>query len=589
MSMPAKNPVAIIGMGCLFPKSTGLQKYWRLLYHGQDAIADVPESHWSAADYFDSNPKSPDHVYCKRGGFLEPISFDPSEFGIPPSSLEATDTSQLLGLLAAKMALEDCGYGNDKDFDRDRASVILGVTGTQELVIPLSSRLGHPIWRKALDDSSIPTEKAEEVIQKISNSYVQWQENSFPGLLGNVVAGRICNRLDLRGTNCVVDAACASSMSAIHLAMLELQSGRSDLVVTGGVDTLNDIFMHMCFSKTHTLSATGDARPFSKDADGTVLGEGIGMLVLKKLDQAQTDGDRIYAVIKGIGSSSDGKSQSIYSPSVEGQARALTSAYQNAGIRPATVALIEAHGTGTRVGDNVEFEALNQIFGESGASGRKCALGSVKSMIGHTKASAGAAGLIKAALGLHHKVLPPTLKADAPHPNLDIDHSPFYLNNYSRPWFSENGHPRRAGISAFGFGGSNFHIVLEEHQPEKPEISWDGSVEIIAFSSDQPNELLRRIHEFRNVVENHSSDRYFGIEAAKSRKNFSSDHPYRLLITCDAESNNLQLLKQAADALEMGSRGGDFKLKNIFIGGPQKPGKLAFVFPGQGSQYIAMG
>jgi acyl transferase domain-containing protein len=231
--MPDNNSVAIIGMGCLFPKSADLKDYWQLLYHGKDAITDIPDSHWSPSEYFNPNPKNPDSVHCKRGGFLSPISFDPSEFGIPPSALEATDTSQLLGLLAAKMALEDCGYGGDQDFDRDRTSVILGVTGTQELVIPLSSRLGYPKWRKALEDSAIDPHKTEEVIQRISDSYTPWQENSFPGLLGNVVAGRISNRLDLRGTNCVVDAACASSISAIHLALLELQSGRSDMVVTG--------------------------------------------------------------------------------------------------------------------------------------------------------------------------------------------------------------------------------------------------------------------------------------------------------------------------------------------------------------------
>ena len=186
--MPDQNPVAIIGMGCLFPGAIGLKKYWHLLLQAKDAISEIPASHWSASEYYDPDPKRPDHVYCKRGGFLEPVEFDPSEFGIPPNSLEATDTSQLLGLLAAKMALEDCGYGDGQDFDRDRTSVILGVTGTQELVIPLSSRLGHPKWRKALIDSAIPPDKTEEVIRKISDAYVSWQENSFPGLLGNVVA-----------------------------------------------------------------------------------------------------------------------------------------------------------------------------------------------------------------------------------------------------------------------------------------------------------------------------------------------------------------------------------------------------------------
>jgi len=162
--MPDNNSVAIIGMGCLFPKSADLKDYWQLLYHGKDAITDIPESHWSPSEYFNADPKSPDSVHCKRGGFLSPISFDPSEFGIPPSALEATDTSQLLGLLAAKMALEDSGYGGDQDFDRDRTSVILGVTGTQELVIPLSSRLGYPRWRKALEDSAIDPQSSRAIL-----------------------------------------------------------------------------------------------------------------------------------------------------------------------------------------------------------------------------------------------------------------------------------------------------------------------------------------------------------------------------------------------------------------------------------------
>ncbi|MGD9302130.1 MAG: beta-ketoacyl synthase N-terminal-like domain-containing protein, partial [Desulfobacterales bacterium] len=587
--MPEKNPVAIIGMGCLFPKSHDLKDYWQLLYHGQDAITDIPESHWSPAEYFDADPKSPDRVYCKRGSFLSPVSFDPTEFGIPPSSLEATDTSQLLGLLAAKMALADCGYTEDQDFDRDRTSVILGVTGTQELVIPLSSRLGYPRWRKALEDSAIDPDKTEEVIQRISDSYTPWQENSFPGLLGNVVAGRISNRLDLRGTNCVVDAACASSMSAIHLAILELQSGRSDMVVTGGVDTLNDIFMHMCFAKTQALSATGDARPFSKDADGTVLGEGIGILVLKRLKEAQKDGNRIYAVIKGLGSSSDGKSRSIYSPLAEGQAKALRSAYEDAGFNPASVGLIEAHGTGTRVGDKVEFEALNQVFGEFGANGHKSALGSVKSMIGHTKASAGAAGLIKTALGLYHKVLPPTLKAETPDPKLDIDNSHFYLNTTVRPWFSRNGNPRRAGVSAFGFGGSNFHVVLEEYHSAKSEVSWDGSVDIIAFSAHSLAKLTAKVRHYKDESTRSHSHREPGIKAAESRRHFSAADPHRLLMVCDQESKLSDLLDRAIEGLDSGKISDPNISKNIFFGGPEVAGKLAFVFPGQGSQYLNMG
>jgi acyl transferase domain-containing protein len=216
------TPIAIVGMGCMFPKAPDLVRYWRLLRSGEDSITETPPTHWSARDYFDADPKRPDFTYCARGGFLSPVAFDPSEFGIPPTILEATDTSQLLGLMVAKAALEDAGYGEGREFNRERVSVILGITGLQELALPLGARLGHPIWRRALGEAGITGEQAEQIINRIAEEYVGWQENSFPGLLGNVVAGRIANRLNLRGTNCVVDAACASSLSAAHLGIMEL-------------------------------------------------------------------------------------------------------------------------------------------------------------------------------------------------------------------------------------------------------------------------------------------------------------------------------------------------------------------------------
>ena len=582
-------PIAVIGMGCLFPGASGLNGYLRLLLNGEDAITEVPETHWSCNDFFDADPKKPDHVYCKRGGFISPLSFDPTEFGIPPSSLEATDTSQLLGLVVAKNAIEDAFGRTDNGFDRSRTSVILGVTGTQELVIPLGARLGHPIWRKALESAGIDPHKTSQVIQEISDAYVPWQENSFPGLLGNVVAGRIANRLDLGGTNCVVDAACASSMSAIHLGVLELLSGRSDTVITGGVDMLNDIFMHMCFSKTMVLSPTGNARPFSEDADGTVLGEGIGLFILQRLEDAQKDGRRIYAVIKGVGSSSDGKSQSIYAPRAQGQAKALQTAYENAGIDPGSVELIEAHGTGTRVGDEVEFQALNDLFGKSGNRRQWCALGSVKSMIGHTKAAAGAAGLMKAILAVHHKVLPPTLKICEPDPKLNIRQSPFYLSTQTRPWFSKKEHPRRAGVSAFGFGGSNFHVVIEEFQKEKPAVSWDGSVEIVAFSALDQKGLKQDIEQFKSVAVKLSSYEDIGPETAKTRSEFSAKDPYRFLLVIDPSTDIAGVLDQAIRIVAADNQADARQRENMFYGGPEPTGKLSFVFPGQGSQYINMG
>ena len=593
-------PIAIIGIGCIFPKSPNSKGFWRLIVHGHDAITDVPPTHWSPEDYFDPDPKTPDHVYSKRGGFLSPIEFDPSEFGIPPSILEATDSSQMLGLVTAKMAMTDAGYGPERSFNRNRTSVILGVTGTQELVIPLGARLGHPVWRKALKDSGLSPDKILEVMERISSGFVPWQENSFPGLLGNVVAGRICNRLDLGGTNCVVDAACASSLSAVHLALMELTTCRSDMVITGGVDTLNDIFMHMCFSRTQILSPSGDVRPFSKHADGTLLGEGLGMVVLKRLADAERDNDRIYAVIKGMGTSSDAKSQSIYAPRAEGQARALRTAYQQAGIDPGTIELIEAHGTGTRVGDMVEFSALKQVFSEfpptdSGAA-RKCAVGSIKSMIGHTKAAAGSAGLIKASLSLYHKVIPPTLKAGEPDPNLNIEDSPFYLNTIAKPWLSGKDQPRRAGVSAFGFGGSNFHAVLEEYTPQKPEITWDGSVEIFSLSAPSIASLKNDLAAWKTMAEKGLSNAGFSVHAAKSRAAFSAQHPCRLLIVLqqsdpdDLWADELQAAcAEALSALDNHKDRPFWNTLRLFFSNADQDGKIGFLFPGQGSQYVGMG
>jgi len=582
--------IAIIGMDCYFPMAQHLRGYTRLLLNEEDAITDIPSSHWQIDDYYDPDPHRPDHVYAKKGGFISPILFDPTEFGIPPNLLEATDTAQILALSAAHHALTKAGYGKENQtFNRDRTSVILGVTGTQELVVSLSSRLAHPKWRKAMKAAGISQDQIEIAIENISNSFLPWQENSFPGLLGNVVAGRICNRLDLRGTNCTIDAACASSFSAIYTAILELLNDKADMVVTGGVDALNDIFMHMCFSKTHVLSSTGDLRPFSKDADGTLLGEGIGIILLKKLDLAKQDNDPIYAVIKGIGTSSDGRSQSIYAPSKEGQAKALQKAYKQANISPSTIGIIEAHGTGTRVGDAVEFSALRTTYEKTNTPLHRTAIGSVKSMIGHTKAAAGVAGLIKIVLSLHHKILFPTLKATSPAPELNIDQSPFYLSLKSRPWFQEKNTPRRAAVSAFGFGGCNYHIVLEEYQSKKTETVWCGISEIFSFSGSSNKDLLSKLQTMTQDLANADLNaiRRFATE---TRTYFSATDPVRLLLHIPSQEGNISISAAVSEAetLLNAPEASFLSGRYACVGRGTTP-KIAFLFPGQGSQYLQMG
>jgi acyl transferase domain-containing protein len=582
------EPIAIVGMDCLFPRSGGLASYWTTVREGHDAITPVPESHWRVGDYFDADPASPDHTYGRAGGFISPIEFRPLDFGMAPNALEATDTSQLLSLVVARRALADAGC-DSLQFDRERTSVILGVTGALELVIPLGARLGHPLWRRAMAEAGIDDELAIDAVNRISEGYVEWQEASFPGLLGNVVAGRIANRLDLGGTNCVVDAACASSLSAIHLAMLELWSGQRDLVVTGGVDTFNDIFMYMCFSKTPALSPTGHARPFANDADGTVLGEGVGILVLKRLADARRDGSRIYAVIRGMGAASDGKGQAVYAPAADGQARALRECYRQAGVSPASITLVEAHGTGTKVGDATELRSLTEVFADGNSEQRPwCALGSVKSQIGHTKAAAGVAGLMKAALALHHKVLPPSIKVDTPLPGLGRSESPFYLNNVKRPWLPRPNTPRRAAVSAFGFGGSNFHCLLEEAQAGKAAADYTGDVQIWPLSGEQVDALEAELTRIERIANDPLGSRR---AAAIARAAFRPTATHRLLLVWDGGAEPTKLVTLARRALREHTAEGLWVAPDhrvIYGRGRSDSEKLAILFPGQGAQYPFM-
>ncbi|MCU7995019.1 phosphopantetheine-binding protein [Shewanella glacialipiscicola] len=591
-------PVAIVGMASIFANSRYLNKFWDLISEKIDAITDIPDTHWRAEDYYDADKSKADKSYCKRGGFLPEVDFNPMEFGLPPNILELTDTSQLLSLIVAKEVLADANLPTD--YDRDRIGITLGVGGGQKISQSLNSRLQYPVLKKVFKSSGLSDEDSEMLIKKFQDQYIHWEENSFPGSLGNVIAGRIANRFDFGGMNCVVDAACAGSLAAMRMALTELTEGRSDMMITGGVCTDNSPSMYMSFSKTPAFTTNETIQPFDIDSKGMMIGEGIGMVALKRLEDAERDGDRIYAVIKGVGASSDGKFKSIYAPRPEGQAKALERAYDDAGFAPHSIGLVEAHGTGTAAGDVAEFNGLKSVFAQGNDTNQHIALGSVKSQVGHTKSTAGTAGVIKAALALHHKVLPATINVSKPNPKLNIESSPFYLNTETRPWFQRaDATPRRAGVSSFGFGGTNFHLVLEEYKPEHSsgEQYRQRSVpQTLLFAAANKTALLSELKAALSQSNN------AGKSDNTHLRHIAQQYPLRLLANSDARlgfvaKDIAQLQAQlnqsiahletnASEAWQLPS-GISYRAKALVAKNESK--KVAALFAGQGSQYLNMG
>ncbi len=586
-------PIAIIGLAGIFAGAHNAQEYWDNILNKIDSLTEVPPSRWSVEDYYDPDPSAPDKTYCKRGGFIPDIDFNPMEFGLPPNILEVTDVSQLLALVVARDVLADAGYGSERQFDRERTGVILGVAGAQKLVSSLASRLQYPVWRRVLVNSGLSESDADAIVEKMKLAYVSWEENSFPGLLGNVIAGRIANRFDLGGLNAVVDAACASSLAAVQMAADQLSQGRCDMMITGGVDTDNSIMTYMCFSKTPAFSRNQASRPFDATADGMMTGEGIGMIALRRLEDAERDGDRIYAVLRGIGASSDGRFKSIYAPRPEGQSRALRRAYEAAGFEPASVGLIEAHGTGTPAGDAAEIAGLRAVFNHSNERRQHIALGSVKSQIGHTKGAAGAAGLIKTALALHHKVLPPTLNVTQPSPKMDLEHSPFYVNSEARPWIrAEGAPPRRAGVSAFGFGGTNFHVVLEEYRSDHDTAYRLHSVtQSVLLHEPTPSKLLQTCEGTLAALKGGQAESAYADLTRVSRSVSIPATSARLGFAAASREEAVQLLQTAIGVLKKQPQAATWEHpRGIYYRqtGLAAQGNVVALFPGQGSQYLNM-
>jgi acyl transferase domain-containing protein/phosphopantetheinyl transferase len=590
-----RGEVAIIGMACIFPKASNLQTFWQNIVSKVDGIDDPPEDSFTNKVY-DPASTANNRIYCKRGGYVKDLPpFNPADFGIMPVAMDGAEPEHFIALQVAYDALVDAGFP-DKPFNRERTGVILG-RGTfvnrayisvlqHVLVVDQTIEI-----LKELHPEHSPAE-LESIRARLKASLPPFSPDTAPGLPHSVMAGIIANRLDLKGPTFVLDAACASCLLALEMGMRDLLTGKCDVSVVGGVQISTPAPIQMLFTQLGAISRLPHLRPFDRKADGTMLGEGVGMIVLKRKEDAFREGHRIYAIVKGVGASSDGKGKGLLAPQVEGEELALRRAYDAAGVSPDSIGLIEAHGTALPLGDITEIEALRRVFGGRYGGPPRVALGTVKSMIGHLIPAAGIAGIIKTALALYHKILPPTLHVEEPNPQLEIEKTPFYLNTEARPWIHGSPEmPRRAGVNAFGFGGINTHAVMEEYADQADDAdlyhrTWEN--ELVLIDGATREELISRCEATLEFLAQQSGAELVDIVFTLNQR--LEKKPYRLAIVAESWENLTQKLNHAIQKLKdqgrtrIKERSGIYFFENAL----GRQGKTAFLFPGEGSQYINM-
>ncbi|MGB5682681.1 MAG: type I polyketide synthase, partial [Polyangiales bacterium] len=604
--------IAIVGVGAVLPDAPNAEAFWNNIAGGRYSISETPVDRWDPALYYDPDPKAPDKTYSKIGGWVRDFTWEPLKWKlpIPPKVAEAMDLTQKWSIMASREALLDYGYP-ERPLDADRTAVILGNAMAGDQHYKTALRVFFPEFTRELDGApsfqalskDVKEAIVQETMDRVRDHFPNITEDTMPGELANIIAGRVAAVFNFHGPNFTADAACASAMAAINAAISGLEEGDYDAVLTGGIDSNMSASSYTKFCKIGALSATG-TRPYDQGADGFVMGEGAAVFLLKRLEEAEDAGDKIYAVIRGVGGSSDGKGKGITAPNPIGQKFAIERAWAHAGEDPSTVSLIEGHGTSTRVGDVVEVQSMVDAFARSGLPVSSVPIGSVKSNIGHLKGAAGAAGILKAALSLHHKQIPPSIGLETPNPKIGFGEIPFYVNTELKPWddFKE---VRRVGVSAFGFGGTNFHAVLDEHIPGRIRREKPTSVQVPSGNAPAPGGV---------AVADKAPLRGSLVLGAASKAELAT----RLAVVLEAakagtaperkppEASDLNAAERIAidfgDAAELAKKAASaskglkadnpavwkaLRAQGIFHQSGPSP-KVAFLYTGQGSQYVNM-